>query len=652
MATYQYLHHINSPDDLRQLPESALRTVADEVRDYLIDVVTQVGGHFGAGLGVVELTVALHYVFNTPRDRIVFDTGHQGYPHKILTGRRDQLPTIRQLGGLSGFLKRSESIYDVFGAGHASTSISAALGMAIARDLKGEDFKVIAVIGDGAMTGGLAYEAMNNCGVQKRNIIVVLNDNNMSIAPNVWAISNYFTELFTTPTAIKLRQQFKQITSQAGPIGDRIRFLAGRIEDGFKAVLTPGMLFESLGFKYFGPINGHNITQLVRILRHIKDLPGPILLHVRTQKGKGYKPAEQDKQFLHAIGKVDKITGKSLAAPPPKPQPPTYQKVFGEALVEIMRENPRVVGITAAMPDGTGLDLVQKEFPDRVFDVGIAEGHAVTSAAGMATEGIIPVCAIYSTFLQRAFDMIVHDVALQHLHVVFALDRAGVVGADGPTHHGVLDLAYMRIIQGSVVMAPKDEQELRDMLYSAIYAYCSGPVSLRYPRGNAVGVPIRPMQLLPLGKGELLREGSDIAIVAIGPLVYRALAAADILQKRYGISASVINARFVKPLDETLLCTIARQTGAVMTVEDGQIQGGFGSAVAELFAAKQLTDVRLKIHGIEDKFVEHGTQEQLHALLKLDAEGIASVAAEWLLSNPTPELQQMTNTFTLEHNDR
>ncbi len=652
MATYQYLRKIDSPADLRQLPESALRKVADEVRDYLIDVVTQVGGHFGAGLGVVELTVALHYVFNTPHDRIVFDTGHQGYPHKILTGRRDQLPTIRQLGGLSGFLKRSESIYDVFGAGHASTSISAALGIAIARDLKGEDFKVIAVIGDGAMTGGLAYEAMNNCGVQKRNIIVVLNDNNMSIAPNVWAISNYFTELFTTPTAIKLRQQFKQITSQAGPIGDRIRFLAGRIEDGFKAVLTPGMLFESLGFKYFGPINGHNITQLVRILRHVKDLPGPILLHVRTQKGKGYKPAEQDKQFLHAIGKVDKITGKSLAASPPKPQPPTYQKVFGEALIEIMRENPRVVGITAAMPDGTGLDLVQKEFPDRVFDVGIAEGHAVTSAAGMATEGIIPVCAIYSTFLQRAFDMIVHDVALQHLHVVFALDRAGVVGADGPTHHGVLDLAYMRIIQGSVVMAPKDEQELRDMLYSAIYAYRSGPVSLRYPRGNAVGVPIRPMQLLPLGKGEVLREGSDMAIVAIGPLVYRALEAANILQQRYGISAAVINARFVKPLDETLICTIARQTGAVMTVEDGQIQGGFGSAVAELFAAKQLTDVRLKIHGIEDKFVEHGTQEQLYSLLKLDAEGIASVAAEWLLSNPTPALQRMTSTFTLEHNDR
>lgn len=628
MADYKYLFDINSPADLRRLPESALRNVAAEVREYLVDVVTQVGGHFGAGLGVVELTVALHYVFDTPRDRIVFDTGHQGYPHKILTGRRDALPTIRQLGGLSGFLKRSESPYDVFGAGHASTSISAALGIAIARDLMGEDFKVIAVIGDGAMTGGLAYEAMNNCGVQKRNIIVILNDNNMSIAPNVWAISNYFTEIFTMPTAIKLRQQFKEIASQAGHIGDRIRFLIGRIEDGFKAVLTPGMLFESLGFKYFGPINGHNIGQLVRILRHIKDLPGPILLHVRTQKGKGYKPAESDKQFLHAIGKVDKITGKAIVSS--ATPPPTYQKVFGEALRDIMRDNPRVVGITAAMPDGTGLDIVQKEFPERVFDVGIAEGHAVTSAAGMATEGIIPVCAIYSTFLQRAFDMIVHDVALQHLHVVFALDRAGLVGADGPTHHGVLDLAYMRIVPGSVVMAPKDEQELRDMLYSAIYAYTNGPVSLRYPRGNAVGVPLRPMQILPLGRSELLREGSHIALVAVGPVVYRALHAADLLHRHYGISAAVVNARFVKPLDEELLCSIAQATQHVMTIEDGQIAGGFGSAVAELFAQRQLSDVQLKIHGIGDHFVEHGTQKELYRLLALDAEGIAQTALDFL----------------------
>lgn len=646
MSQYKYLFDIDSPADLRQLPEAALRDVAAEVRQYLIDVITQVGGHFGAGLGVVELTVALHYVFDTPHDRLVFDTGHQGYPHKILTGRRDQLATIRQLGGLSGFLKRSESEYDVFGAGHASTSISAALGMAIARDLKGEDFKVVAIIGDGAMTGGLAYEAMNNCGVQKRNIIVVLNDNNMSIAPNVWAISNYFTEVFTTPTAIKLRQQFKQLASQAGQLGDRIRYLVGRIEDGFKAVLTPGMLFESLGFKYFGPINGHNITQLVRILRHIKDLPGPILLHVRTQKGKGYKPAEEDKQFLHAIGKVDKITGKALSLPSAKPQPPTYQKVFGEALAEIMRENQRVVGITAAMPDGTGLDIVQRQFPERVFDVGIAEGHAVTSAAGMATEGIVPVCAIYSTFLQRAFDMIVHDVALQHLHVVFALDRAGVVGADGPTHHGVLDLAYMRIVPGAVVMAPKDEQELRDMLYSAIYAYTTGPVSIRYPRGNAIGVPLRPMQLLPLGKGELLRDGNDVALVAVGPLVYRALDAADILHSKYGISAAVVNARFVKPLDDTLLIDLARRIRWIVTLEDGQIHGGFGSAVAELFAEHKLTEVHLKLHGIEDRFVEHGTQEELYRLLALDAEGIVRTTLDFLAHTSVESSSDTANEKT------
>ncbi|MCX7930817.1 MAG: 1-deoxy-D-xylulose-5-phosphate synthase [Chlorobi bacterium] len=638
---YRYLDHINSPADLRRLPEQALKAVADELRDYLIDVITRVGGHFGAGLGVVELTVALHYVFDTPKDKIILDTGHQGYPHKILTGRKDQLSTIRQFSGLSGFLKRSESPYDVFGAGHASTSISAALGIAVARDLRGEDYKVVAVIGDGAMTGGLAYEAMNNCGIQKRNITVVLNDNNMSIAANVWAISNYFTEIFTTPTAIKLRQHFKQVASQAGPIGDRIRYLAGRIEDGFKAVLTPGMLFESLGFKYFGPVNGHNIQQLVRILRHVKDLPGPILLHVRTQKGKGYEPAEKDKQFLHAIGKIDKITGKPLASSAnSSPAPPTYQKVFGETLRDIMREDPRVVGITAAMPDGTGLDIVQRDFPDRIFDVGIAEGHAVTSAAGMATEGIIPVCAIYSTFLQRAFDMIMHDVALQHLHVVFALDRAGVVGADGPTHHGVLDLAYMRIIPGTVVMAPKDEQELRDMLYSAIYAYTNGPVSLRYPRGNAIGVPLRPMQILPLGKSEVLREGSDIVLIAVGPLVYRALEAAQLLEKRHGIHAAVVNARFVKPLDEELLSELARRIGVIVTLEDGQIHGGFGSAVAELFAQRQLDGIKLKIHGIGDHFVEHGTQEELYRLLRLDAEGIYTVALELLQTTPIESIKQ------------
>lgn len=436
--SYKYLLDINTPSDLRAIPESELKEVCSEVREFLVDTITKVGGHFGAGLGTVELTVALHYVFDTPKDKIIIDTGHQAYPHKILTGRRDSLHTIRQKDGLSGFLKRTESEYDVFGAGHATTSISAALGVATARDFNNEDYNVIAVIGDGAMTGGLAYEAMNNCGVQKRNVIVILNDNNMSIAPNVWALSNYFTEIFTTPTAQKLRKNIWELTGQFDELGDRIRKTVSRLEGGLKAVITPGMLFEALGFKYYGPINGHNIGQLVKTLQSLKEMKGPILLHVTTQKGKGYAPAESDKQFLHAIGKVDKITGKSLAKAPVSVPPPTYQKVFGEAMVELCKENPKVVGITAAMPDGTGLDILAKTYPDKVIDVGIAEGHAVTFAAGMATEGIVPVCAIYSSFLQRAFDHIVHDCAIQHLHVVFALDRAGLVGADGPDRKSVV----------------------------------------------------------------------------------------------------------------------------------------------------------------------------------------------------------------------
>jgi 1-deoxy-D-xylulose-5-phosphate synthase len=626
---YKYLYDINSPTDLRKLPESALRRVSDEVREYMIDTITRVGGHFGAGLGVVELTVALHYVFNTPKDKIILDTGHQGYPHKILTGRRDTLETIKQKGGLSGFLKRTESEYDVFGAGHASTSISAALGVATARDLKGEDFKVAAVIGDGSMTGGLAYEAMNNCGVQKRNMIVVLNDNNMSIAPNVWAISNYFTELFTTETAQKFRKNIWELTGKMDELGDRIRRAAARIEGGIKAVVTPGMLFEALGFKYYGPINGHNIQQLVKVLNVVKDLNGPVLLHVMTQKGKGYAPAEQDVQFLHAIGSIDKITGKAVkkAAPAVAP-PPTYQKVFGDALSELCRADRNIVGITAAMPDGTGLDIVAKEFPERVFDVGIAEGHAVTCAAGMATEGLVPVCAIYSSFLQRAFDNVAHDCAIQHLHVVFALDRSGLVGSDGPTHHGVLDMAYLRSIQGMVVMAPKDEQELRDMLYSAVYSYNSGPVSIRYPRGNSIGVPIEPMKALPLGKGEILKDGRDVAIVAIGKMVYPALKAAQALEAE-GISVEVVNARFVKPLDTDLLDNVCSRFDKIITVEDGQIQGGFGSAVME-YIGQHHENISVRLHGIPDEFIEHGTQEELLKDLGLDEEGIAAKVREYL----------------------
>ncbi len=630
---YKYLSNIDIPSDLRKLPESALREVADEVREYMVDTITKVGGHFGAGLGVVELTVALHYVFDTPKDKIVIDTGHQGYPHKILTGRKNTLHTIRQKDGLSGFLKRTESEYDEFGAGHASTSISAALGIASARDLLGQDNHVVAVIGDGAMTGGLVYEAMNNCGVQQKKLIVILNDNQMSIAPNVWALSNYFSNLFASPTAQKIRSNIWDMTGKTGELGDRIRTLAHKIEDGLKAVLTPGMLFEALGFNYYGPTNGHNIGNLVKMLQSVKDMNGPVLLHVITQKGKGYKPAEADKQFLHAIGKVDKITGKSTASKPSIPLPPTYQKVFGEALTEICDTNPKVVGITAAMPDGTGLDILAKKYPEKMTDVGIAEGHAVTFAAGMATQGIIPVCAIYSSFLQRAFDHICHDVALQHLHVVFALDRSGVVGADGPTHHGVLDYAYLRIIQGMVVMAPKDEQELRDMLYSAIHDYTKGPVSLRYPRGESQGIALQPMKSIPLGKGEILRSGNDVCILAIGNMVYPSLKAADILSKN-GIEAEIVNARFVKPLDTQLLDELAERHTYFMTVEDGQIQGGFGSAIIE-YLAQNHPGKRIKLHGIEDIYVDHGTQQELWAELCLDAPGIAAKTQEFIHSYST-----------------
>lgn len=627
---YKYLMNIDSPEDLRKLPETELRVVSDEVREYLVDTITKVGGHFGAGLGTVELTVALHYVFNTPHDKIVIDTGHQAYPHKILTGRRDQLHTIRQKGGLSGFLKRSESMYDDFGAGHATTSISAALGMAAARDQLKEDYRVVAVIGDGAMTGGLAYEAMNNCGVIKSDILVVLNDNNMSIAPNVWALSNYFSELFASERGKRLRETIGSMTDKMDGFGDRIKSLAHRIEGGMKAVITPGMLFEALGFRYFGPVNGHNVNQLVTMLQGIRDMKGPILLHTITQKGKGYGPAERDKQFLHAIGKVDKITGKAVqAAKPAVAPPPTYQKVFGDAMVEIMSTNPKVVGITAAMPDGTGLDIVQKSFPARVYDVGIAEGHGVTFAAGLATQGVVPVVAIYSSFLQRAFDHIAHDVALQHLHVVFALDRSGLVGADGPTHHGVLDLAYLRIIQGMVVMAPKDEQELRDMLYTSIHSYTSGPLAIRYPRGNSVGVPMRPMQPIEIGKSETLRTGSDVALIAIGNMVSKAEQAAELLAAD-GISAEVVNARFVKPLDTAMIDDIAKRIGRIITIEDGQIQGGFGSAVAEHIAQHHHDGVDLLMHGIPDIYVDHGTQDELYAELRLDAKGIADVAKDFL----------------------
>lgn len=618
MKNYKYLYKINSPDDLKKIPLEELPIVCDEVRDFMIDTITQTGGHFGAGLGVVELTVALHYVFDTPHDKLIFDVGHQGYPHKILTGRRDKLHTIRQKGGLSGFLKPSESEYDAFGAGHASTSISAALGIATARDMKGENFKVAAIIGDGSMTGGLAFEAMNNAGVQKRDLIVILNDNNMSIDTNVSALSNYFNEIFASATVQSIRQSIWELTGKLDSFGDRLRKLASRFEEGVKAIVTPGALFEAFGFTYFGPFNGHNVIKLVKILRLIKEIKGPVFVHVMTQKGKGYGPAECDAHNLHAIGKIDKETGKSLTQ---SPNIPLYQDVFGDAMIEICQRNDKVVAITAAMCEGTGLDKLQKVMPERVFDVGIAEGHAVTFAAGLAIAGMLPVVAIYSSFLQRAYDNIIHDVALQNLKVIFAIDRAGLVGADGPTHHGVFDITYLRSIPNQIIAAPKDEQELRDLLFSAIYHYPDAPIAIRYPRGFALGVPISPMKFIPLGKSEVLRSGDDVAILALGKMVSNALKAAEML-KNDGVSCEVINARFVKPLDHLMLKDLCERHKFIVTVEDGQKAGGFGSAVLEFINQHIDAKPDVLILGIDDKFIEHGSQDELIHDVGLDAEGI------------------------------
>lgn len=632
---YKFLDTITVPKDLRLIDVQHLREVCKEVREFLVDSVSKSGGHLGAGLGAVELTVALHYVFNTPDDKLVWDTGHQAYPHKILTGRKGRLESIRQFGGLSGFLRRDESEYDTFGAGHANTAISAALGMAVARDFAKKDFKVVAVVGDGSLTGGMAYEGLNNAGLLKKNMIVILNDNQMvslsSNNPTLWSLHNYFSEVLTHPSYNKFKANVWDLTGKLDAFGDRLRAVASKVEKGVKAVVTPGMMFEALGFRYFGPFNGHNVVKLVEVLRHVKDLPGPILLHVITEKGKGYEPAERDASKLHGVTPFDKITGIS----PKSSAPPAFTKIFGNAMVEICRQNPKVVGITAAMPDGTGLDILQQAMPEKFFDVGIAEQHAVTFAAGMATEGYIPVCAIYSTFLQRAFDQIIHDVSLQDLHVVFVMDRAGLVGADGPTHHGALDISYLRCIPKMVLMAPKDENELRDMLYSAV-EYKQGPIALRYPRGNSLGVPLKEkMECIPIGKAEVLRTGQDVAILAIGTMVNQSLKAAEVLEKD-GILAEVVNMRFIKPLDTEMLESISNRFVTIVTVEENSVVGGFGSAVAEKFIEMKKFNLHLKFHGLPDGYIEHGSPTDLWNLTQLDPAGIASVVKEFYRQHSHP----------------
>jgi 1-deoxy-D-xylulose-5-phosphate synthase len=627
---YTVLSKVNYPADIRQLDVAQLKILCADLRQYLIDTISETGGHFGGGLGTVELTVALHKVFNTPKDLIVWDTGHQAYPHKILTGRKEALKKIRKLNGISGFLKRSESEYDAFGAGHASTSISAALGMAVGSKINKNNRKVVAVIGDGAMTGGMAYEAMNNTGVYKSDLIVVLNDNHMSIASNVWQISNYFTEMISHPDYNKFKGQIWDLTGKLDLFGDRLRKIASRIEGGIKAVITPGMLFEALGFRYFGPVNGHNVHQLVKLLEQIKMLKGPILVHAITQKGKGYKPAEGHIQRLHASTPFDKVTGLAINK---GGSAPSYTSIFGDALVQIVKENPKVVGITGAMPDGTGLDKLQNAFPENYFDVGIAEEHAVTFAAGLATQGITPVVAVYSTFLQRAFDQIMHDVALQKLHVVFVLDRAGLVGADGPTHHGAFDLTYLRMIPGMIVMAPKDEAELRNMLYTAVKI--KKPIALRYPRGNALGVELSEnFTQLEIGKSEELRTGSDVALLALGSMVEYSLKAATQLEED-GINCTVINMRFAKPIDTSKLDEIAAHFSKIVTLEENSLAGGFGSAVVEYFSDMNYKNDILRI-GLPDKFIDHGTQAELHKLLGIDPDGICE-RVKYFFENKTIE---------------
>ncbi|MDZ7691699.1 MAG: 1-deoxy-D-xylulose-5-phosphate synthase [Balneolaceae bacterium] len=615
------LGNINSPDDLKKLDPEQLVDLCDELRDYIINTVSIHGGHFGASLGVVELTVALHYVFDTPKDRLVWDVGHQAYGHKILTGRRDQFHTNRKYGGLSGFPKRSESKYDDFGVGHSSTSISAALGMSVARDLGEKDNNVVAVIGDGAMTAGLAFEAMNNAGALNKDILVILNDNNMSIDPNVGALKEYLTDITTSKTFNKIRDEIYDLLGHFKKAGEQMRKAASKLEKAITAAVTPGALFQALGFKYYGPVDGHNVDTLRRHLEDLKDIPGPKLLHAVTVKGKGFAPAEREQTKWHAQSSpFDKITGKSLAPEKKAPSTPRYQHIFGDAIVELAEEDERIVGITPAMPSGSSLWPLMNEFPERAFDVGIAEQHSITFAAGLATEGKKPFAAIYSTFLQRAYDQVIHDVAIQKLPVVFCIDRAGLVGADGPTHHGLYDISYLRAVPNMIVSSPLNEQELRDMMYTAS-KYEDAAWAIRYPRGEATGMEFRDgFQSMEIGKGHCLREGDDIAFLSFGPMGNYVVEVADKLQAE-GINIGHYDMRFAKPLDTKLIDEICHSYEHIITIEDGTKFGGFGGAVTEYLADKTYS-IPVSIMGVPDRIVEHGTQKELHHEVGLDPEGI------------------------------
>ncbi|MGZ3920668.1 MAG: 1-deoxy-D-xylulose-5-phosphate synthase [Bacteroidia bacterium] len=626
----ELLAKINSPKDLKKLREDQLEQLSSELRQYIIDLVSVKGGHFGASLGVVELTVALHYIFNTPYDQLVWDVGHQAYGHKILTGRRDNFHTNRIYKGLSGFPKRSESEYDTFGVGHSSTSISAALGMAVASKYTGKkDRQHIAVIGDGAMTAGLAFEGLNHAGVENANLLVILNDNCMSIDPNVGALKEYLTDITTSHTYNKAKDKVWELLGKISKFGPNAQEIASKVENSIKTgLLKQSNLFESLKFRYFGPVDGHDVVRLTKVLADLKDIPGPKLLHVLTKKGKGYKFSEEGNETVwHSPGLFNKDTGEIIKVVPKNPQPPKYQDVFGHTMVELAEKNPAIMGITPAMPSGCSLNIMMKAMPDRAFDVGIAEQHAVTFSAGLATQGMIPYCNIYSSFMQRAYDQVVHDVALQNLKVIFCLDRGGLAGADGPTHHGAFDIAYFRCIPNMIVSAPMNEEELRNLMFTAQLEETKGPFSIRYPRGNGVMVNWKtPFQEIEIGKGRKIKDGKEVAILSIGHPGNFVTAAIEQL-KEQGIDPAHYDMRFAKPIDEALLHEVFAKFDKVITVEDGCIMGGMGSAVLEFMADNNYTAQVVRL-GIPDKWIEHGEQPELYRECGFSAEQIQQKTIE------------------------
>jgi 1-deoxy-D-xylulose-5-phosphate synthase len=618
------LESLGSPRGLKELSLPELESLTGEIRRKIIATVARNGGHLASSLGVVELTIALHRVLDAPSDKIVWDVGHQAYAHKLLTGRCERFHTLRQMGGISGFPKRQESPYDVFDVGHSSTSISAALGMAAARDCMGGREKIVAVIGDGSLTGGLAFEGLNQAGDLKKNLIVVLNDNEMSISTNVGAISSLINRKMTSELVVRLKKEAENFLGQVPRIGKDLLKVARRAEESLKGFFTPGMLFEAFGFDYVGPLSGHRLDRLIEAFENVAQLEGPVLVHVVTRKGKGYPPAEQRPSLFHGVGPFDVESGEVLA---PKGGAASYTGVFGQTLVQLAEQDSRIIAITAAMEEGTGLKEFARRFPERFFDVGIAEQHAVTFAAGLASQGLRPVVALYSTFLQRAYDNVLHDVALQNLPVTFAIDRAGLVGADGPTHHGVFDFSYLRHIPNMVIMAPRDEAELSRAVVTG--PTVEGPFAYRYPRGRGLGLPLdSPPQPVPIGRGEILRDGTDGVIFALGVVCHEALQAAEQLEKE-GLSLAVVDARFLKPLDTELLIAEAQRTGAVITVEENALQGGFGSAVLEMLTDRGLAPRVLRL-GLPDQFVEQGTQQELRALCGIDAAGIAGQVRDFM----------------------